>query len=54
MGAGLFKDAVIQQMVNEREQIELLDAYYNRDRRALRKIAWRVERQRRPPISGNA
>ena len=50
----LFKDAVIQHMVNEREQIELQDAYDNRDLRALRKIASRWSGKRRPSISGNA
>ena len=37
-----FKDAIIQHMVSERELIELQDAYYNRNPRALRKIASRM------------
>ena len=40
-------DTLIQHMVYERERIELQDTYNNRNPRALRKIASRMERQKR-------
>ena len=47
MGPHWLNDPLIQHMVYERERIELQDAYDNRDPRALRKIASRMERQKK-------